>query len=111
MSENQKKTKVISFRVSEEEFAKIEKTAFGSSKNPNDWCRDLILREAGTENVLSANDKIIFEEIAKIRYLLSIGFGLLSTDELNQTSWQETKFQVDNFGEKIAAQLLAKRKK
>ena len=111
MSEIQKKTKVISFRISEEEFTKIEKAASGSGKNPTDWCRDLVLHEAGEGKILSANDKIVFEEIAKIRYLIGIGFGLLSTDELNKENWQETKFQVDNLGEKIAAQLLAKRGK
>lgn len=106
MSENLKRNRVISFRVSEEELAKIEKTAQSNGKNSNDWCRDLVLLEAGVENSLNANDKIIFEEIAKIRYLLSIGFGLLSTADLNSEKWSETKKLVDEKGGEIAEALL-----
>jgi hypothetical protein len=104
------KSKTIIFRVTEEQFEQIEKTARASDKVPNDWCRDLALLEAGLVSEFSPNEKIIFEELAKVRYLLGIGFGLLSTGELNDKSWGETKRQVDNYGEKIAAQILARRK-
>ena len=110
MSEENKKTKTIAFRVSEKTFARIEKAAASTGKTPNDWCRDLIETETESEELFSPNERIIFEELAKLRYLVGIGFGLLSTDELNAGSWGETKRQVDNFGEKIAAQILARRR-
>ncbi len=104
------KSKTIIFRVTDEQFAQIEKAALATGKNQNDWCRDLVLLEAGLESEFTPNEKIIFEELAKVRYLLGIGFGLLSTGELDDKSWGETKRQVDNYGEKIAAQILARRK-
>lgn len=105
-----KKTKTIAFRVSEEEYRLIENLASAAGKNPNDLCRDLVLKEAGSNDIFSLNERIIFEELAKVRYLIGIGLGLLSTGELNKSSWDETKNQVDNFGAKIAEQLLARRK-
>lgn len=104
------KSKTIIFRVTDEQFAQIEKASLAAGKLPNDWCRDLVLIEAGQESEFSPNEKVIFEELAKVRYLLGIGFGLLSTGELDDKSWAETKRQVDNHGEKIAAQILARRK-
>jgi uncharacterized protein (DUF1778 family) len=110
MSENTKKTKTIAFRVSEIEFAQIEKTAQASGKNPNDWCRDLAIVEASLENSLSPNERIIFEELAKARYLLGIGFGLLASGDLSTESWNQTKKLVDEKSSEIAAALLKRRK-
>lgn len=104
------KSKTIAFRLTDEEFALVEKAAAASGKNPNDWCRDSILEKANGGTSMNAVEAILFEELAKVRYLVGIGFGLLSTDELTQKSWNETKQQVDNFGERIAAQILARRK-
>ena len=109
MMENTKKTKTIAFRVSEKDFAQIERAAQTSGKNPNDWCRDLALADAGLEDSMTLNEKIIFEEVSKLRYLVGLGFGLLSTGKLDKNSWEEIRSQADTHGEEIAAQLLTRR--
>lgn len=103
------RTKNIAFRLTVEEYEAVEKLARISGQNPGEWCRELIL-EAVQKNVsLTQTEAILFEELAKVRYLIGIGFGLLSTGELDKTSWDKTKSQVDQSGDKIAAQLLARR--
>ena len=104
------KSKAIIFRVTEEQLAQIEKAAHASGKVPNDWCRDLALLEAGLENEFSPNERIIFEELAKARYLIGIGFGLLASGELNTESWNQTKQIVDEKSKGIADAILKRRK-
>src|SRR3954468_11859643 len=104
------KNKTIIFRVTEEDYARIEKAAQTSGKEPNDWCCDIALFEAGLENSMSPNERIIFEELAKARYLLGIGFGLLASGELTTESWDRTKQLVDNKGKDIADAILKRRK-
>jgi uncharacterized protein (DUF1778 family) len=104
------KSKQIIFRISDEDYAQIEKAALASGKNPNDWCRDLARLEAGLENALSPNERIIFEELAKARYLLSIGFGLIASGEMTTEKWDRTKQLVDEKSKDIADALLKRRK-
>ena len=104
------KTKTIAFRVTEKQFQTIEKLAGASGKIPSDWCRELCLYEAAAEGGLTRNEKIILEELAKARYLLGIGFGLLSSGKLDADSWNRTKQIVEEKGEDIAAELLKRRK-
>jgi hypothetical protein len=54
------KSKAIIFRVTEEQYAQIEKTTHSSDKAPNDWRSDLALLEAGLESEFSQNERIIF---------------------------------------------------
>lgn len=105
-----KKTKTVAFRVTEEEFERIEKTARASGCEPNEWCRKLVLPAAGLENTFSANEEIIIEEIAKVRYMIGLGFGFLSSNELESNVWEEVKSQVDSFPEIILEQILSNRK-
>jgi uncharacterized protein (DUF1778 family) len=104
------KSRTVAFRVTEEQYEKIEKAARASGKIPSDWCRDLSLGKVGAEDVLNENEKMIFEELAKARYLLSIGFGLLASGELNNESWSNTKQIVEEKGKDIVAALLKRRK-
>ena len=41
-----KKTKIISFRVTHEEYAQIEGVALATGEGPNGWCRNIALTEA-----------------------------------------------------------------
>jgi uncharacterized protein (DUF1778 family) len=104
------KTKTIAFRVTEEQFNQIEKIARASGKIPSDWCRDLSLAESRADDALSENERMIFEELAKARYLLGIGFGLLASGELDTARWNDTKQIVEEKGKDIAAALLKRRK-
>ena len=110
MVQSTKKTKMISFRVSEEEYARIELAAVATGQNPNDWCRDLALAESGRGDGLSRNERLIYEELARVRYLVSHGFGMLAGEELTAEAWERTKAMADQKGAQIAGALLARRK-
>jgi hypothetical protein len=110
MEQSTKKTRMISFRVSEEEYMRIEQAADATGQNPNDWCRDLSLAESGRGDGLSRNERLIYEELARIRYLVGHGFGMLAGEELSAEAWEKTKVAADQKGAQIADALLARRK-
>lgn len=41
-----KKTKLIAFRVTDEEYAHIERIALALGEDPNNWCRNITVTEA-----------------------------------------------------------------
>lgn len=105
------KNKTIAFRLTDEEFARIEEAARGAAVEPNEWCRRRAIIDSGSTTSLSPNEKIIFEEIVKTRYLISHGLRLMASNELNSKNWIETKTIAESDGEKIADKLLERRKK
>lgn len=105
------KSKAIIFRVSNEIYQQIEELSGNVSQDPNEWCRNIVLQEIGEKNNLTPNEKLLFEELAKTRYLLGIGLGLIASDELNPESWNRTKQVVDEKGKEIADALLKRRNK
>jgi hypothetical protein len=111
MEQSTKKTRMISFRVTDDEYGQIEQAAVATGGNPNDWCRDLCLAESGRGDGLSRNERLLYEELARVRYLVGHGFGMLAGEELTQEAWEKTKTTADQRGEQIADALLARRKK
>jgi hypothetical protein len=115
----------IGFRVSEEQWHRIEEEAENDEVSVHDWCRDAVLeklerlgngaeksRPKETENGrdLVINETLLYAEIAAIRYLLGSGFGLLSAGDLSVEKWNEKVREVDNFPERIARDLMAKKR-
>ncbi len=72
-----KETKIISFRVTHEEYAQIEGVALATGEGPNGWCRNIALTEAPEGSGLTKTDRLLYEEIARVRYLVKRGFRLL----------------------------------
>ncbi|HMH44460.1 MAG TPA: hypothetical protein VK557_13300 [Pyrinomonadaceae bacterium] len=107
-----KKTKLIAFRVTDEEYADIERIAFALGEDPNNWCRNITVTEAREGSGLTKTERLIYEEIARVRYLVGNGFRILlgSPKEATAETWRLITAQADQRSEMIADGLLARRR-
>jgi len=62
-----KKTKLIAFRVTDDEYAQIERIALAVGEDPNNWCRVLTVSAAREGSGLTKTERLIYEEIARMR--------------------------------------------
>jgi hypothetical protein len=109
MSET-KRTKNIAFRLNDEEFAQIEKAAIASGEDPNTWCRKMALTQSGEGHSFTENERLIYQEIALLRFLLGHGFKqLFSRNEATAETWKKLTAQADQKSEEIVAELLSRR--
>src|ERR1700704_5515913 len=72
-----KKTKLIAFRVTDDEYAQIERIALAVGDDPNNWCRALTVSAAREGAGFTKTERLIYEEIARVRYLVGHGFRML----------------------------------
>ena len=80
MSESReaKKIKTIAFRLTDEEYALAESAAIAAGdETPNNWCRALALAKANAGEGMTKNQRLLYEEIARVRYLVGHGFRVL----------------------------------
>jgi hypothetical protein len=113
MTENKepKKTRNIAFRVTDEEYAQIERTALSVGEDPNVWCRNIIVSEAREGAGLTKTERLLYEEIARARYLVGHGFRLLFASKKTSTdAWKKITMDIDEYPEIIADNLLSRRK-
>jgi hypothetical protein len=105
-----KKTKLIAFRVTDEEYAHIERIALALGEDPNNWCRNIIVTEAREGSGLTKTERLIYEEIARVRYLVGHGFRMLfDSKEATATAWKKLTADADHSSEIIADNLLSRR--
>jgi len=105
-----KKSKLLAFRVTDEEYAQIERMALVVGEDLNNWCRNIIVAEAREGTGLTKTQRLLYEEIARVRYLVGNGFRLLlSSNEASAATWKKVTAQVDQRSEKIADDLLSRR--
>ncbi len=105
-----KKTKLIAFRVTDEEYAQIERIALALGEDPNNWGRNILVTEAREGSGLTKTERLLYEEIARIRYLVGNGFRILigSKEEATAETWKLITAQADQRGGKIADGLIAR---
>jgi hypothetical protein len=106
-----KKTKLIAFRVTDEEYAHIERITLALGEDPNNWCRNIAVTEAREGSGLTKTERLIYEEIARVRYLVGHGFRLLlgSKEAIAATAWKKLTADADHSSEIIADHLLSRR--
>ena len=74
------------------------------------WCPKVALIQLTEGFGLTKKDRLIYEEIARVRYLVGNGFRLLlGSDEKTVATWKKITAQVDQRSEKIADDLLSRR--
>ena len=110
MSQSTRKTKTIAFRLTDEEYKQIEEAAAATGADPNEWCRNLSLTQSSAGGGLSRNERLLYEELARLRYLVGHGFRMLAGQELSPEAWEKTTGAADQKGEQIADALLTRRK-
>lgn len=107
-----KKSKNITFRLSNEQYAQVERAALAAGEEPNSWCRKIALIQLTEGFGLTKNDRLIYEEIARVRYLVGNGFRILFgyREEATAANWKLITAQADQRAELIADGLLSRRK-
>lgn len=106
-----KKSKNITFRLSNEIYEQVERAALAAGEDPNSWCRKVAIIQLTEGFGLTKNDRLIYEEIARVRYLVGNGFRILfgSKEEATAEIWKKITAQADLRSEKIADGLIARR--
>ena len=109
MSES-KRTRNIAFRVTDEDYAKIEKAAAAANDEPNNWCRKVAFSKLTEGHTFTANERLIYQEVALLRFLLGHGFKMLFSDNENTAAtWKKLTAQADQRAEEIVNELLSRR--
>jgi uncharacterized protein (DUF1778 family) len=110
MSET-KRTKNIAFRLTDEEYAQIERAASATGDDPNTWCRKLALAQSTEGHTFTKNERLIYQEIALLRFLVGHGFKLLfSRNERTAAMWTKLTAQADQRSDEIVNEVLSRRK-
>lgn len=84
-----KMTRIISFRVTEEDWLEIKRAAADSGETPNEWCRMTTLETARMPVGLTPNDRVLFAQMARAGFLVENGFQLLADDNLESEEWKQ----------------------
>ena len=96
-------THVVSFRVPESQWQKFaELAAARGAGNVNDWCRNVTLDRLSTDDTFTKNERLIYEELARVRYLVGYGFGMLADGILTPEAWEMKRSNADGRGPEIA---------
>lgn len=114
MKENKeiKRTRNISFRLTDEEYTQVERAASAAGDDPNIWCRKAAIDESSEEFAFTKNERLLYQEIALLRFLLGHGFKMLfSRDETTAANWKKLTAQADQNSEEIVEELLSRRRK
>ena len=102
----------ISFRANAEEYKRIEETARKRGDRPNEWSRKHVVSESGKDIAMTWTERLIYEEIGRMSYLIGHGFGLLATGQLTNEKWKqvvrESKDQAAATAQKSLDQRLGK---
>ena len=110
MSET-KRTRNVAFRVTDAEYERIERAATASGDDANNWCRKAALGHLSKGHNFTENERLIYQEIALLRFLLGHGFKLLfSRNQETAATWKKLTTQADQRSDEIVDELLSRRK-
>jgi uncharacterized protein (DUF1778 family) len=106
-----KKNKTIAFRITEEEYALAESAAKAAGDDTNNWVRNVVLSQANAGRGMTKAQRLIYEEIARVRYLAGNGFRMLfGSEPVTAATWKKITADADQSSDIIAANLLSRRK-
>ena len=106
-----KRSKNIAFRLSDDDYAKIEKAAAAAGDEPNSWCRKAALSKLTEGHTFTANERLMYQEVALLRFLLGHGFKMLfNNNENTAATWKKLTAQADQKSQEIMEELLSRRR-
>src|SRR5439155_26758718 len=111
MKENKeiKKTRNITFRLTDEEYAQVEKAASAGGDDPNNWCRKAALGQLSEGHSFTKNERLIYQEIALLRFLIGHGFKLLfGRNTTTAATWKKLTDQADQNSGEIFSEVLSR---
>src|SRR5260221_671542 len=107
-----RKTRNITFRLTNEQYAQVENAALAAGDDPNSWCRKVALIQLTEGFGLTKNDRLIYEEIARVRYLVGNGFRILiGGQDATAEMWKKITADADYHRGVIADDLLSRRRR
>jgi hypothetical protein len=112
MDENKetRKSRSVTFRLTNEQYGQMENAALAAGEDVNSWCRNVALLQLTEGFGLTKNDRLLYEEIARVRYLVGCGFRiLLASQETTAANWRIITAQADQRAGQIADGLLSRR--
>ena len=111
-SNGTKKNKTIAFRLTEEEYALAESAATAAGdESPSSWCRTLVLQQAIPGYRMTKNQRLLYEEIARARYLVGNGFRMLfGSEPITAATWKKITADADQSSGIITKELLSRRR-
>jgi len=105
-----KKTRNITFRLTDEEYAQVEKAASAAGDDPNNWCRKVAIDKSSERFALTKNEHLLYQEIALLRFLVGHGFKVLfGADDSTAATWKKLTTQADQRSDQIVDELLSRR--
>ncbi|HXT64136.1 MAG TPA: hypothetical protein VN696_13950 [Pyrinomonadaceae bacterium] len=97
--------------MTDDEYKQIERAAEASGEDPNTWCRKLALAQSTEDHSFTKNERLIYQEVALLRFLIGHGFKLLfSRNETTAATWKKLTMQADQRSEEVVEELLSRRK-
>jgi uncharacterized protein (DUF1778 family) len=110
-SKDIKKTRNITFRLTDEEYDQVEKAASAAGDDPNIWCRKAAIDNSSERFAFTKNERLIYQEIALLRFLIGHGFKMLfSRDDATAAAWKKLTTQADQKSEIITNEVLSRRR-
>jgi hypothetical protein len=104
------KERVISFRLSPQEYEMVEAIAGLDGKAPNAWAREKLLDEAREGAGLSRKERALLEEIARVGYLIEQGFGIqLSAHRATDEEWIRRKKESKSVAARLVKMMFERR--
>ena len=106
-----KKTRNITFRLTDEEYEQVEQAGLAAGHDPNNWCRKAAIGQSSERHAFTKNERLIYQEVALLRFLVGHGFKLLlSRNEATGAEWKKLTAQADQRSERIVEELLSRRR-
>ena len=111
-SKETKRSRNITFRLTNKQYEQVENAALAAGEDPNSWCRKIALIQLTEGFGLTKNDRLLYEEIARVRYLVGHGFRILiGEQDATPEGWKKITADADYHREVIADDLLSRRQK
>jgi hypothetical protein len=92
----------IGFRVTDQTWVRIEQEIAKTDLTPHDWCRLVVLDKLDHEYALSKNEMVLFQQVARIQWILSQGFNILAHGELTVERWDRFRAFARNNADRFA---------
>jgi len=96
----------ISFRLSDEDYLKIEEEVKGTTLTAHDWCREAALERLNRELGMSKSQRILFDQVVRAQYLIGLGLQLLADNKLTSEEWKKVRSYARENLEPISSRAL-----
>ena len=96
----------IGFRMTEDEYKRAEEWAAIEGMSVHDWCRTVVEERLKEARGMSLHTRIMYEEIARLRFITGYCFRLLASGELDEEAFEKVRATAEEKGAVIADNLL-----